>query len=44
MYISFYFFAWYSCRNYELSIRLKICEIAAGVKEYKSIIKKKKEA
>ena len=39
----FCFFAWYSYRNHEFCNRIKICGIAAGIKNYKSIIKKKKQ-
>ena len=38
----FCFFAWYSYRNYKFSNRIKTFSIAAGTKNYKSIIKKKK--
>ena len=37
------FFAWYSYRNHESFNRLKTCTIDAGIKKYKSIIKKKKK-
>ena len=37
------YFSWYSNRNYESAIGLKICAIHAGIKKYKSIIKKKKK-
>ena len=37
------FFAWYSYRNLESFNRLKTCTIDAGIKKYKSIIKKKKK-
>ena len=40
---SFYFFVWYSYRITSSTIGLKICAIAAGIKMYKSIIKKKKK-
>ena len=39
----FYFFSWYSYRNYKFCNKIKICAITAGIKEYKSIIKKKKK-
>ena len=38
----FCFFAWYSYRNYKFCNRIKTFSIAAGTKNYKSIIKKKK--
>ena len=38
----FYFFNWYYLRNCEFCKGLEICAVAAGIKEYKSIIKKKK--
>ena len=38
----FGFFDWYSYKNYEFCNRTKICAITAGIKKYKSIIKKKK--
>ena len=37
------FFAWYFYRNYKFAIGLLICAIAAEIKKYKSIIKKKKK-
>ena len=39
----FCFFAWYSYRNDKLCNFLKICAVAAGIKTYKSIIKKNKK-
>ena len=39
----FCFFDWYSYRSYEFCNWIKTCVITAGVKKYKSIIKKKKK-
>ena len=39
----FCFFDWYSYRNYEFWNRIKNCAITAGIKKYKSVIKKKKK-
>ena len=39
----FCFSAWYFYKNYKFSNRIKICAITAGIKKYKSIIKKKKK-
>ena len=36
-----FFFSWYSCRH--SAERLTFCGIAAGIKKYKSIIKKKRK-
>ena len=38
----FCFFTWYSFRITSSAIRLKICAMTAGIKNYKSIIQKKK--
>ena len=45
MYLNFClcFFAWCSYRITRSAIRLKICAIAAGIKKYNLIIKKKKK-
>ena len=37
------FFNWYPIGIASATIGLKICAIAAGIKKYKSIIKKKKK-
>ena len=39
----FFFFSWSSYRYCEFCIALKICAITAGIKKYKSIIKKKRK-
>ena len=39
----FWFFDWYSNRNYEYYKGLKSCPITTGIKTYKSIIRKKKK-
>ena len=39
----FWFFDWYSNKNYEYCKGLKSCPITTGIKTYKSIIRKKKK-
>ena len=39
----FCFFTWCSDRNYKLCKGLEICAITAGIKKFKSIIKKNKK-
>ena len=44
MYLNFCFcfFTWYSYRFMKSAVELKICAITAGIKKYKSIVKKRK--
>ena len=39
----FCFFRWYLDKHCKLCSRIKFCAIAAGIKKYKSIIKKKRK-
>ena len=39
----FFFFYWYSYSNYKFCNKIKIYAITAGIKKYKSIIKKQKK-